>query len=454
LFEQLKADVIGLLILPNEEGYHDRRKIWNTAFDKKPAAILVCKAASDAVAAVKFAKEHNIPITIRGGGHHVAGTSVCDGGIMVDFSEMRKVSVDLERNVVIVEPGAIVGDVDAETQKYGMVMPTGTISMMGIAGLALGGGTGYLRGKYGLTSDNISSVQMITAGGDLIKVSNEEHPDLFWAIRGGGGNFGIVTSFEFHIHPLGPEVLAVDVMYDYKDAKQVLRNAQSFLYAAPDEVSFNITTFQLPAFPGLPESLHNKRVIVVSGLYAGDIADGHQAVQPLRELAQPLSDNTGIVQYKDLQSKSDMNIPTNVPIAGTSLFIKELNDETIDALLAKIETLPSPSLLVQFWDCHGKMNRISPVETAFAVRDASFILCFDVDYPMEEEKKYKDWIESAFEAMLPFSLRNTSYLNMIKNDRQIIKDSHGDNYSRLVTIKEKYDPTNLFRHNQNIEPHA
>jgi len=453
LFEQLKADLIGRLILPGEEGYHDRRKIWNTAFDKHPAAILVCKAASDAVAAVKFAKEHNIAITIRGGGHHVAGTSICDGGIMVDFSEMRKVTVDLERSVVTVEPGATLGDVDAETQKYGLVTPTGTVTETGIAGLALCGGTGYLRGKYGLTSDNIVSAQMITAGGELIHVSNQENPDLYWAIRGGGGNFGIVTSFEFQLYPLGPEVLSVDVMYDYKDAKQVLRNAQAFLRVAPDEVSFNMMTFQLPAAPGVPEPLHNKRVIVIAGLYAGDKADGDQAVQPLRELAQPISDNTGIVRYTELQSRFDLAAPKNVAVAGTSLFIKEMNDETIDALLAKIEHLPSPSLLVQFWECHGKMNRIPSDATAFAVRDASFLLCFDVDYPMEEEQKYQAWIESAYEAMLPFSLR-TSYLNTVKNDRQITKDTYGDNYRKLAAIKQKYDPTNFFRHNHNIEPLA
>ncbi|WP_409340523.1 FAD-binding oxidoreductase [Paenibacillus sp. MBLB4367] len=454
MFEQLKADLIGRLILPGEEDYNDRRKIWNTAFDKHPAAILVCKAASDAVAAVKFAKEKSIALTIRGGGHHVAGTAICEGGIMVDFSEMRKVTVELERRVVIVEPGATLGDVDAETQKYGMVTPTGTVTETGIAGLALCGGTGYLRGKYGLTSDNIVSARMVTADGEAITVSDQENPDLYWAIRGGGGNFGIVTSFEFQLYPLGPEVLAVDVMYDYKDAKQVLRNAQAFLRTAPDEVSFNMMTFQMPAAPGVPESLHNKRVIVIAGLYAGDKADGDQAVQPLRELAQPISDNTGIVRYTELQSRFDLAAPKNVAVAGTSLFIKEFNDEAIDALLAKIEQLPRPSLLVQFWECHGKMNRIPSDATAFAVRDASFLLCFDVDYPMEEEQTYKEWIESAYEAMLPFSLRKTSYLNTVRNDRQITIDTYGDNYGKLAALKQKYDPTNLFRHNHNIEPQA
>ncbi|WP_042161139.1 FAD-binding oxidoreductase [Paenibacillus gorillae] len=456
MYEQLKAELTGRLILPGEDGYDDRRKIWNTAFDKLPAAIVVCKADTDAVAAVKFAKANDIPVTIRGGGHNVAGTSICDGAIMIDFSEMRKVTVDLERNTAIAEPGVTLGDYDTETQKYGMVTPTGTVTETGIAGLALSGGTGYLRGKFGLTSDNIVSARLITADGDHIKVSAQEHPDLYWAIRGGGGNFGIVTSFEFQLYPLGPEVLSVDVMYDYKDAKQVLRNAQAFLRNAPDDVSFNMMTFQMAAAPGIPEPLHNKRVIVIAGLYAGesDKDEGYQAIQPLRELAEPLSDNTGIVRFTELQSRFDLAAPNNVAVAGTSLFIKEMNDETIDALLATIEQLPSPSLLVQFWECHGKMNRIPSAATAFAVRDASFLLCFDVDYPMEEEQKIKAWIESAYEAMLPFSVRKTSYLNAVKADRQITKATYGDNYERLAAIKLKYDPTNFFRHNHNIEPQA
>ncbi|SMF87811.1 FAD/FMN-containing dehydrogenase [Paenibacillus uliginis N3/975] len=452
MFEQLKANVNGRLIVPGEEGYNERRKVWNTSVDKHPAAILVCKAVSDVVAAVKFAKEKGFTVSIRGGGHHVAGTAVCDHGIMIDLSDMRKVTVDTKRHIAIVEAGATLGEVDAETQKFGLATPTGTVTETGIAGLALCGGIGYLRGKYGLTSDNIVSAHIVTAEGEAIQVSEQEHPDLYWAIRGGGGNFGVVTSFEFQLYPIGPEVLAIDVMYDYKDAKQVLHNAQAFLRTAPDEVSFNMMTVQMPAAPGVPESLHNKRVIIIAGLYSGDKADGEKAVQPLRELAQPISDNTGIVRYTELQSRFDQVAPKDVPVYGSSLFVKELNDETIDALLGKLEQLPRPSVLVQFWECHGRMNRVSPDATAFAVRDASFLLLFDIDFPMEEAKQCKEWIDSVYEAMLPYSLRSTSYLNTVQADRQITKDTYGDNYEKLATLKQKYDPTNLFRHNHNIEP--
>jgi FAD/FMN-containing dehydrogenase len=422
------------------------------AIDKHPAAILVCKTSSDVVAAVRFAKDRDIPVSIRGGGHHVAGTAVCDKGLMIDLSDMCKVSVDTVKRVAVVEPGATLGDVDAETQKYGLVTPTGTVSETGVAGLALCGGLGYLKGMYGVTSDNIISARMVTANGEEIQVSEKENPDLYWAIRGGGGNFGVVTSFEFQLYPLGPEVLSVDVMYDYADAKQILQNAQAFLRQAPDEVSFNMMAFQLPSVPSVPEALHNKRVIVIAGLYAGDKADGEKAIQPLRELASPIRDQTGVVLYTALQSRFDLAAPKNVPVYGTSLFVKELNDEIIETLLNKLENPPRPSLLVQFWACHGRMNRIPSDATAFAVRDASFLLCFDIDFPMEESDKCSQWIESVYQALLPYSLHKSSYLNTVRADEKITKDTYADNYDRLLAIKKQYDPTNFFRQNHNIDP--
>ncbi|MBP1991914.1 FAD-binding oxidoreductase [Paenibacillus eucommiae] len=452
MFDLLKAEINGYLLLPEDKEYNDRRKVWNTFIDKYPAAILVCKTTSDVAAAVRFAKDKGIPVSVRGGGHHVAGTGVCDQGIMIDLSDMRKVSVDTEHRIAIVEPGATLGDVDAETQKYGLATPTGTVSETGVAGLALCGGLGYLRGKYGITSDNIAAVRIVTADGAEIQANEQENPDLYWAIRGGGGNFGVITSFEFKLYPLGPEVLAVDVMYDYKDAKQILQKAQAFLRYAPDEVSFNMMAVQLPATPGLPENLHNKRVIIIAGLYAGDKADGEKAVQPLRELASPIVDQTGIVLFKELQRKFDLMAPKDVPVYGTSLFVKELTDDTIDTLLSKLEQIPRPSVLVQFWACHGQMNRVPSDASAFAVRDASFLLLFDVDFPLEEAQLCKDWIESVYQTMLPYSLRKSSYLNTVRADTQITKDSYADNFKRLIEIKKKYDPTNFFRHNHNIDP--
>jgi FAD/FMN-containing dehydrogenase len=452
MFNTLKANIDGYLILPEEEGYNERRKVWNTAIDKHPVAILVCKTPLDVVAAVRFAKERDIPVSIRGGGHHVAGTAVCNKGLMIDLSDMRKVSVDTVRRIAVVEAGATLGDVDAETQKYGLATPTGTVSETGVAGLALCGGLGYLRGMYGITSDNIIAASIVTADGEAIQVSEQENIDLYWAIRGGGGNFGVVTAFEFQLYPIGPEVLAVDVMYDYKDAKQILQKAQAFLKQAPDEVSFNMMAFQLPALPSVSEELHNKRVIVISGLYAGDKADGQEAIQPLRELASPITDQSGVVLYTALQKRFDLAAPKDVPVYGTSLFVKELNDEIIDTLLNKLEHPPRSSLLVQFWACHGRMNRIPSDATAFAVRDASFLLCFDVDFPMEEAEKCTNWIESVYEALLPLSLRKSSYLNTVRANNQITKNTYADNYVRLLSIKKQYDPTNFFRENHNINP--
>ncbi|WP_103107600.1 FAD-binding oxidoreductase [Brevibacillus reuszeri] len=452
MFEQLKASIVGRLILPEDEGYNERRKVWNTSIDKYPAAILVCKDATDAVAAVRFAKEHNIAVSIRGGGHHVAGTAVSDQALMIDFSDMRKVSVDTERMVAVVEPGVTLGDLDAETQKFGLATPTGTVTETGVAGLALCGGIGYLRGKYGVTSDNIVSVNMVTADGELIKVSDQENPDLYWAIRGGGGNFGVVTSFEFKLYPIGPEVLSVDVMYDFEDAKQVFKNAQAFVRVAPDEVTFNMLTLQMPAAPGVPESLHNKKVIIIAGLYAGNKEDGEKAIQPLRELARPISDNSGVVKYTELQSRFDLAAPKDVPVYGTSLYVKELGDTEIDILVDKFKKAPRASALFQFWECHGQMNRVPSDATAFAVRDAGFLLCFDIDFTSEDEKESKGWVESIYQALLPYSLRKTSYLNTAPANEQLTIDTYGENVKRLTAIKQKYDPTNLFRHNHNIDP--
>ncbi|MCM3766133.1 FAD-binding oxidoreductase [Neobacillus niacini] len=452
MFQLLENQVGSRLLLPGNERFDERRKVWNTAVDKRPAAIVVCESEEDVLAAVQFAKKRQLSISIRGGGHHVGGFAVCDGGLMIDLSPMSKVTVDETRQVALVEGGATLGDIDLETQKYGFAVPTGTVSETGVAGLALSGGLGYLRGKYGLTCDNIVGARVVTAEGMAIDVNAQNHPDLFWAIRGGGGNFGVVTKFEFALHQVGPEVFALDVMYDFNDAKTILQKAQTYLAKAPDEaVSLNITATVLPPAPFLPEFLHFKKVIMLMGVYAGDPKEGEGIFQPLRELAEPIVDQTGMIPFASYQKKLDPMVPDHVNVYGTSLYFDQLTDETIDKLLYKIDNVPAPSILVQLWALGGEMNRVPANATPFAIRDAKFVLLVDIMAMAGDDELCKLWVDSVYGGLLPHSHKKASYLNGIGANEEATTNAFQENYSRLVEIKKKYDPENLFRYNHNIK---
>ncbi|TLS35388.1 FAD-binding oxidoreductase [Pseudalkalibacillus caeni] len=452
MIKDLEAKLGSRIITPDHEAYDEKRKVWNGAIDRKPYAIVVCDTEEDVAAAVKLATEKNLNIAIRGGGHHVAGTAVCDDGLMIDLSEMRKVEVDPEKKIAFVEGGATLADIDKATQNFELATPTGTVSETGVAGLALSGGMGYLRGKYGLTCDNIVGAHVVTSKGELLEVSETQHSDLFWAIRGGGGNFGIVTKFMFQLHKVGPAVLALDVMYDYKDAKAILLQAQEYLKQAPDEVSFNITAAELPPVPFLPEALHHKKVVMLTGMYAGEPEQGEKVIEQLRQMAEPLADHTGIIPYVELQSKLDAMVPDSVPVYGTSLYFKELDEKTIDAVLGKIDSAPAPTALVQLWALGGQMNKIPVDATPFAVRDASFILLVDMMAMGVDEKICEKWVESLYQGLLPYSHNKASYLNGIGLSENVTKTAYAVNYDRLVAVKKNYDPGNVFRFNHNIDP--
>ncbi|WP_163970662.1 FAD-binding oxidoreductase [Oceanobacillus halotolerans] len=452
--KKAQAEKSGHIYLPNHEAYHEKRKVWNGWIDRYPSAIFECKSEEDVVSAVKYANEQDLEISIKGGGHHIAGTAVCDGGVMIDMSKMNAVAVDSDRLLVEAEAGATLSDIDEEAQFYGLATPTGTVSETGIAGLALGGGFGYLRGKYGLTCDNIVSVRMVTASGELITVNEAEYPDLFWAIRGGGGNFGVITSFTFQLYPVGPEVFGIDVMYDYNDATEILKELDVYMQDAPDDISINLAILQLPPAPFLPEDLHHKRVITLSGMYIGPLTTEKKetVIQPLRELAVPLMDQTGMVSYIELQKKLDPMVPDHVPMDGTSLFLNELNDALISELLEQIEKSNElPMVMAQLWALHGEMNRVPADETAFAIRGARYLLLIDAEIPTDEPSKCFNWMDQFYEAILPFSYRHSSYLNGVKVDPIITKNTYGNNFEKLKKIKQKYDPKNKFRHNHNIK---
>ncbi|SER24845.1 FAD/FMN-containing dehydrogenase [Gracilibacillus ureilyticus] len=445
--------VSGQIILPGYELYNEKRKVWNKYVDRRPAAIFECESEADVISAVNYANNANLEISIRGGGHHLAGTAVCDNGVMIDMSQFRKVTVDEKNRRVYVEGGATLADVDLETQKFGLATPTGTVSQTGIAGLALGGGFGYLRGKYGLTCDNIVGARLVTAEGELITVNEQENPDLLWAIRGGGGNFGVVTSFEFLLHSVGPDVLAIDVMYDYKDSRKILKELQDYMESAPDDISVNLSIVRLPAAPFLPEFLHNRRVITLTGMYAGEMnGEEDGIIAPLLSLAEPIMDHTGLMPYTELQKKLDPMVPDDARLDGTSLFFKHLSDETIDILLQDIEQAELPMVMVQLWPLHGQMNRIPSQDTAFAIRDAGYLLIIDGEISPDDPAKCSEWMDSIYSKLLPFSSHESSYVNGVKVDKEITRKAYRHNYEKLVSIKKRYDPQNRFCHNHNIDP--
>ncbi len=350
----------GRVIVQETAEYDEKRQIFNKGIQRFPAAIVVCKTEQDVAEAVRFARQEDLEISVRAGGHHVAGTSVTHKGLMIDLSEMKKVRVEEKQKIAFVQGGATLGDVDQETQKYGLATPTGTVSETGIAGLALGGGLGYLRAKYGLTCDNMVAANVITAEGEQIRVSEDHYEDLFWAIRGGGGNFGIVTTFEFQLHPVGPEVLAIDVMYDYKDAKQVYQKLDEYLDKVSNDVSLNTMMMTMPPAPFIPEFLHNRSVITLTGMYDGDPKEGEALTQSLRELAEPIVDATAVIPYKKLQSKLDTMVPPAANFYGTSLYFSELSNGLLDELSSVLDNAEFPAM-IQLWVYRRLRRNMIPI---------------------------------------------------------------------------------------------
>lgn len=370
---------------------------------------------------------------------------------MIDLSEMKRVSVNEEQKVAYVQGGATLADVDHETQKYGLATPTGTVSETGIAGLALGGGIGYLRAKHGLSCDNMVAANLVTAEGEQIRVSEKNYEDLFWAICGGGGNFGIITTFEFQLHEVGPEVLALDVMYDYKDAKEVFQKLDKYLETAPNEISVNTMMMTMPPAPFIPEYLHNRSVITLTGMYGGSPKEGEAIIQPLRELAEPIVDSTAVISYTDLQTKLDALVPPAANFYGTSLYFNELSDGLLEELSSVLNHAKLPAM-IQLWGLHGKMNEISDDANAYSVRNARYVLLVDVMYEEGQKEDCVKWTENLYNRLAQYSHNRASYINGIEPHEEVIEQTYGSNFTRLQEIKSKYDPHNIFHMNHNIDP--
>ncbi len=451
--DALATSLRGGLLTPDVAGYDDARSIWNAMIDRRPGLIVQCVGAADVIRAVNFAREHTLLVAVRGVGHNIAGNAVCEGGLMISLSGMRSVRVDPRARTALVEPGVTLGDFDNETQAYGLGTPVGINSTTGIAGLTLGGGFGWLSRKYGLTIDNLISADVVTAAGELVKASEDENEDLFWGIRGGGGNFGIVTSFEFQLHPIGPEVLAGLIVHPFVDAHNVLRHYRDFTAQTPDDLTVWVVLRKAPPLPFLPEEVHGTEVVILAALYDGDKAEGEKAFAPLRAYGNPIADVIGPHAFTDFQAAFDPLLTPGFRNYWKSHDFRELNDETLDTVIQFTGTLPSPHCEIFIAQMGGATNRVPPDSTAYRHRDAQFIMNVHGRWEdSTEDDRCISWCRELFQATAPHATGGVYVNFMTEEERQRVREAYGGSYERLVELKNKYDPTNLFRLNQNIKP--
>ncbi|MGH9868164.1 MAG: FAD-binding oxidoreductase [Candidatus Polarisedimenticolia bacterium] len=445
----------GRLINSDHADYDIARAVWNGAIDRRPRLIARCLGTADVIAAVRFARDHDLEIAVRGGGHNVAGTAVCDDGMVIDLSAMRAVRVDPADRGAWVQGGALWGDVDHETQLHGLATTGGIVSHTGVAGLTLGGGIGWLMRKHGLTVDNLVAADVVTADGELLRASEKEHPDLFWALRGGGGNFGVVTSFEFRLHSVGPTVLAGPILWDACDAGEVLRIYRDFICDAPDELGTVVRFGPAPPLPVIPEHLHGRPVVMVGTCYAGRIEEGEERLRPLRASRPPLLDLVGPTPYVEFQSALDSTVAHGWNYYWKSTYLPELRDDLIDVLVEHAFSGSSPRSYVAMFHLKGAVSRVAEEGTAFGNRQASHAITLDAVWRPGEDLGSRDtaWTRGFLAALGRF--REGVYVNFLGGDEDPgrVREAYGDSvYERLADVKAMYDPDNVFHHNQNIRP--
>jgi FAD/FMN-containing dehydrogenase len=448
----LAANFRGQLICPGDEGYDGARRVWNGMVDKRPVMIARCTGVADVVAAVTFAREHGLLVAVRGGGHNVAGKAVCDDGIVIDLSGMKGVRVDPDAGTARARPGVTWGEFDRETQLFGLATTGGFVASTGIAGLTLGGGIGWLARKHGTACDNLLAVDLVTASGQVLTASATEHPELFWGLRGGGGNFGIVTSFDYRLHPVGPTVLAGEVVHPFKTARDVLRCFRDQVAAAPDELTVVAVISRAGTEPHLPRRAHGQLVVTLRVCWAGDLHEGERALRPLRSFGRPLADLVGPMPYTVLQSA---DAPSGLQNHWKSSYLDALTDEAIDTAIAHASAMTSPLSSCYFQHLQGAIGRVGDGDTAFGHRDAAFdfnILSVWPDPTTSAE--HIGWSRALWAAMQPFA-RGVYVNNLGAEGEDRVRAAYTPaTYQRLAALKNQYDPANLFRHNQNIRPSA
>ncbi len=456
-FDALRASIRGDVLEPADPGYAAVRGTFNTMHDGRPALIVSCCGTADVVDAVNFARDHGLPVAVRGGGHSIAGLSATEGGMLIDLAPMRGVHVDPDRRLAHVQGGALWADVDRETQRFGLVAPGGVVSDTGVAGLTLGGGYGWVRRKYGLSCDSVFEAEVVCADGEVRTASEISNPDLYWAIRGGGGNFGIVTSFTFELHPLGPDVAFVATMYPVEEVGEDLRGWREYVEQAPNEVTSVCVTITFPANPEMPEVVHDRPVAIIGGVYAGDVDEGMKIMQPLRELGTVLFDMSGPTPFTGVQTGFDPLFPRSTLRAyWKSQYLDELPDAAIDTIAAKAQDRPAPLTLVNTFHMGGAIANVGEEETAFAERTAPYMVSID---GMWSEAGDDDaniaWVRSGWNDIGRFGT-GAVYLNFTgladETPEAGVATAFGRNLRRLAEVKATYDPDNFFRINNNIAP--
>jgi hypothetical protein len=449
----LRSSFRGALLPPGEEGYEEARSVWNGAIDRHPALIARCAGADDVVEAMRFARERELPVTVRGGGHAVAGHAVCDGGLMIDLSLMKAVEVDPEARTARAAGGLLWRELDAATQQHGLATTGGIISHTGIGGLTLGGGFGHLMRRHGLTVDNLLAVELVTADGERLRVDAASEPELFWGLRGGGGNFGVATAFEYRLHPVGPLVLGGPMFWGLDDAPAVLRVLRELAPAAPDELGISISIMPAPPMPFLVPEQFGKPVIGLVLAWMGDFAAGERAIAPLREVGRPLADVVRPVPYLALQSMLDGGAPHGRHYYWKAHRLPALSDATIDVFCERASAFTSPFAQINGWAVGGAVSRVDPGATAVGERETGFELSFAVGWrPSDPDgERHRAWSRAGWEA-----LRGESagiYANFISDEGSAgVEAAYGARLARLTAVKDRYDPDNVFRHNANIPP--
>jgi FAD/FMN-containing dehydrogenase len=447
-----RSQLTGNLLRAADPGYDEARAIWNAMIDRRPALIVKCLGTADVVSSVKFAREHNLLTSVRGGGHNIAGMSLANGAMLIDLSPMKWVRVNPETQTAFVAPGATLRHVDHETQLYGLATPTGINSTTGIAGLTLGGGFGWLSRSCGLTVDNLISAEVVTADGKVIQVNEKENADLFWAIRGGSGNFGIVTSFEFKLHSVGPQVLAGLIVHPFRDAKKVFEYYRNFVSSAPDKATSWVVLRKAPPLPFLPQEIHGKEVFVIAVMYAGDMQEGEKVFEPLRRFGNPIADVIGPVPFAAWQQALDPLLTPGARNYWKSHNFTELSDELLDILIEYAGNLPSAMSEIIVAQLGGAINRVASDATSYPHRNINFVM--NVHARWEDSTMDTSCIDSArkfFDKTAPYSTGGV-YVNFISEGEERVDAAFGVNFEQLAKVKRKYDPDNFFRVNQNIKP--
>lgn len=441
------ANFEGELIDARDARYESARRVWNGLIDRRPGLIAQCRTETDVLAALEVARQYELLVTVRGGGHQVAGTAVCDDGLVIDLGLMKGVEVEPDRRLVRAEGGVVWGELDRATQEHGLATPGGEVSTTGIAGLTLGGGMGMLQRRWGLSCDNLESVTIATSDGVLRVANRSDDSELFWALRGGGRGLGVVTSFQFRLHELGPEVMASLVFYPFDRAEQVLSGWRDFTAQAPDEVTSQIVLWTVPPHPAMPPEVHDRAVAVALGLYAGGLAEGREALRPLSTLAKPLLDASGPTNYVELQSSLDELLPTGGRYYWKSLYVDQLESDLIRQLVECARHRPSSRTLVVLRHLGGAVARVAEGDTAYANRKARYNLSLDSTWTEPEaDARNIAWTRETWDQLRPHSTGGVyaNFAGFADESAGLQSATHGDNLSRLVRARQRYDPTRLF----------